>query len=131
MCRVCPNSQVFPTATGCYVVEALNEFGCKATDEMCIEVTTEFGVYVPNAFSPNGDGVNDEFLISGFNITDISMDIFDRWGEKLFSSKDIAQGWKGTFKSQPCEVAVYVYKITYKGLDGKKYNKTGHITLNR
>jgi gliding motility-associated-like protein len=131
MCRVCPNSQVFPTATGCYVVEALNEFGCKATDEMCIEVTTEFGVYVPNAFSPNGDGVNDEFLISGFNITDISMDIFDRWGEKLFSSKDITQGWKGTFKSQPCEVAVYVYKITYKGLDGKKYNKTGHITLNR
>ena len=131
MCRVCPNSQVFPTATGCYVVEALNEFGCKATDEMCIEVTTEFGVYVPNAFSPNGDGVNDEFLISGFNITDITMDIFNRWGEKLFSSKDIAQGWKGTFKSQPCEVAVYVYKITYKGLDGKKYNKTGHVTLNR
>jgi gliding motility-associated-like protein len=131
MCRDCPTSQVFPTATGCYVVEALNEFGCKATDEMCIEVTTEFGVYVPNAFSPNGDGVNDEFLISGFNITDITMDIFNRWGEKLFSSKDIAQGWKGTFKSQPCEVAVYVYKITYKGLDGKKYDKTGHVTLNR
>ena len=131
MCRDCPTSQVFPTATGCYVVEALNEFGCKATDEMCIEVTTEFGVYVPNAFSPNGDGVNDEFLISGFNITDISMDIFNRWGEKLFSSKDITQGWKGTFKSQPCEVAVYVYKITYKGLDGKKYDKTGHVTLNR
>jgi len=131
MCRDCPTSQVFPTATGCYVVEAVNEFGCKATDEMCIEITTEFGVYVPNAFSPNGDGVNDEFLISGFNITDISMDIFNRWGEKLFSSKDITQGWKGTFKSQPCEVAVYVYKITYKGLDGKKYNKTGHITLNR
>jgi gliding motility-associated-like protein len=131
MCHVCPNSQVFPTHTGCYVIEALNEFGCKATDEMCIEVTTEFGVYVPDAFSPNGDGINDEFLISGFNISDITMDIFDRWGEKLFSSKDISQGWKGIFKSQPCEVAVYIYKITYKGLDGKKYNKTGHITLNR
>ena len=72
-----------------------------------------------------------DILIKGVGIKKFRMDIFDRWGEKLFSSKDITQGWKGTFKSQPCEVAVYVYKIAYKGLDGKKYNKTGHITLNR
>jgi gliding motility-associated-like protein len=131
MCRVCPTSQVYATHTGCYTVETINEFGCKAKDEMCIEVTKEFGVYVPNAFSPNGDGINDEFLMSGFNITEVTMDIFDRWGEKLFSSKDLTQGWNGTFKNQPCENAVYVYKITYKGLDGKKANKTGHVTLNR
>ncbi|MDO8998503.1 MAG: gliding motility-associated C-terminal domain-containing protein, partial [Bacteroidota bacterium] len=60
-----------------------------------------------------------------------TMDIFDRWGEKLFSSKELANGWKGTFKNADCEQGVYIYKITYKGLDGKKVNKTGHVTLNR
>ncbi len=130
-CRVCPNSQVFPQRNSCYTIETVNDFGCKATDEMCIEVTKDFGIYVPNAFTPNGDGLNDEFLASGYNITDFSMDIFDRWGEKLFSSKELTSGWKGTYKGSLCEVAVYVYKITYKGLDGKKVNKTGHVTLNK
>jgi gliding motility-associated-like protein len=131
MCRVCPNSQVFPQRNSCYTIETINDFGCKAKDEMCIEVTKEFGIYVPNAFSPNGDGINDEFLASGYNISDFTMDVFDRWGEKLFSSKEITSGWKGDYKNIPCEVAVYVYKITYKGMDGKKVNKIGHITISR
>ncbi len=130
-CRVCPNSQVFPQRNSCYTIETVNDFGCKAKDEMCIEVTKDFSIYVPNAFTPNGDGVNDEFLAFGYNITDFSMDIFDRWGEKLFSSKELTTGWKGTFKGVLCETSVYVYKISYKGLDGKKVNKTGHVTLNR
>ncbi len=131
MCSVCPNTQVYPQRNSCYTIETINDFGCKAKDEMCIEVTKEFGIYVPNAFTPNGDGINDEFLMSGYNITEVTMEIFDRWGEKLFTSKELTNGWKGTYKGQPCEQAVYVYKITYKGLDGKKVNKTGHVTINR
>lgn len=131
MCRVCPNSQIFPQRNSCYIIETVNEFGCKAKDEMCIEVTKEFSIYVPNAFTPNGDGINDEFLAFGYNITDFTMEIFDRWGEKLFSSGELTKGWDGTFKGQLSEFAVYIYKITYKGLDGKKVNKTGHVTLNR
>ncbi len=131
MCRVCPNSQVFPQRNSCYTIETVNEYGCKAKDEMSIEVTKDFSIYVPNAFTPNGDGINDEFLASGYNITDFSMDIFDRWGEKLFSSKELTTGWKGMYKDILCEVGVYVYKISYKGLDGKKANKTGHVTLNK
>ncbi len=130
-CRVCPNSQIFPQRSNCYVVETVNEFGCKAKDEMCVEVTKDFSIYIPNAFTPNGDGINDEFLAFGYNITDFSMDVFDRWGEKVFSSGELTTGWKGTFKGQLCEYAVYIYKVTYKGLDGKKVNKTGHVTLNR
>ncbi len=131
MCSVCPNSQVFPQRNSCYIIETVNDFGCKAKDDMCIEVTKEFGIYIPNAFTPNGDGLNDEFLMSGYNITDVTMDIFDRWGERLFSSKDITVGWKGTYKGVLCEEAVYIYKVSYKGLDGKKVNKTGHVTLNK
>ncbi|MEI8136275.1 MAG: gliding motility-associated C-terminal domain-containing protein [Bacteroidota bacterium] len=130
-CRVCPTSQVFATRTNFYVVETVNEFGCKAKDDMRIEVTTEFGIYVPNTFSPNGDGLNDVFLMSGYNISEVTMEIFDRWGEKLFTSKELTQGWNGTFKNAPCEVASYVYKISYKGLDGKKFSKIGHVILNR
>ncbi|MBA2612978.1 MAG: gliding motility-associated C-terminal domain-containing protein [Bacteroidetes bacterium] len=131
MCSVCPNSQVFATRNSCYTIETINDFGCKAKDDMCIEVTKEFGVYIPNAFSPNGDGLNDEFIISGYNISEVTMDIFDRWGEKIFTSKDMLVGWKGTYKNILCEEAVYIYKISYKGLDGKKVNKTGHVTLNK
>lgn len=130
-CRDCPNSQIFPQISSCYVVETVNEFGCKAKDEMCVEVTKDFSIYIPNAFTPNGDGINDEFLAFGYNITDFTMEIFDRWGEKIFSSGELKTGWNGTFKGQLCEYAVYIYKITYKGLDGKKANKTGHVTLNR
>ena len=130
-CKDCPNSQVFPTRNSCYVIETVNEFGCKAKDKMCIDVTRDFGIYIPNAFSPNGDGVNDEFLVFGYNISEFYIEIFDRWGEFIFNSKDITIGWKGTYKNKICQDGIYVYKISYKGLDGIKTSKTGHVTLNR
>ncbi len=130
-CRVCPETQLFTTAGGCYQVEAVNEYGCKAIDEVCVEIKHEFGVYIPNTFTPNNDGVNDVFLIYGYSISDVSMTIFDRWGEKLFNSKDQTIGWPGTYRGSECEIGTYVYKIEYKGMDGKTYFKTGHVNLNR
>ncbi|MCW3076895.1 MAG: hypothetical protein JWO32_1504 [Bacteroidetes bacterium] len=130
-CKVCPNTKITAGRSNCYVIEAVNEFGCKATDEVCIDVTTDFGVYIPNAFTPNGDGLNDMFLVYGYSISDVSMDIFDRWGERLFSSSDQKLGWTGVYKGVDCMSDVYVYKIHYKGLNGKKYYKTGHVTLSR
>lgn len=130
-CKDCPNSQVFPTRNSCYVVETVNEFGCKAKDKMCIDVSRDFGIYIPNAFSPNGDGINDEFLVFGYNISEYYIEIFDRWGEFIFNSKDISIGWKGTYKNKICQDGMYIYKVSYKGLDGIKTTKTGHVTLNR
>jgi gliding motility-associated-like protein len=130
-CKDCPNTQIMPKYTGCYIAESVNEFGCKVTDEVCINITTDYGIYIPNAFSPNGDGLNDIFLVYGHSISDVKMDIFDRWGEKLFSSTDIAKGWNGVYKNVECEVGVYVYKVSFKGLDNKKHEKVGHVTLNK
>lgn len=130
ICHVCPNSQIQATRNGCYVVQAVNQYGCKATDVVCIEVTTDFGAYIPNAFTPNGDGLNDVFYVYGYSISNVTMDIFDRWGAKLFSSKDQTIGWDGVYRGTLCKQDVYVYKVTYKGLNGKKYYKTGHVTLN-
>ena len=130
-CYVCPSTKINATHSGCYGIETVNEFGCKAKDEVCIEITTDFGVYIPNIFTPNEDGLNEVFLVFGYSISEVTMDIFDRWGEKLFSSTDQKLGWNGTYKGALCKNDVYVYKVSYKGLNGKKIFKTGHVTLNR
>lgn len=131
LCTVCPDSKIKATRSGCYVIESINEFGCKAKDEVCIDVTIDFGVYIPNAFTPNEDGINDVFLVYGYSISDVNMEIFDRWGEKLFTSGDQKIGWNGIYKGTLCKNDVYVYKVKYKGLDGKFHSKTGHVTLTR
>lgn len=131
LCKVCPSSQIRATQSGCYVIQAVNEFGCVNKDEVCVDVTTDYGVYIPNIFTPNDDNMNDVFYVYGYSISDVTMEIFDRWGEKIFTSGDQKLGWNGTFKGTLCKTDVYVYKIGYKGLNGKRYNKTGHVTLNR
>jgi trimeric autotransporter adhesin len=130
-CKVCPNTQITPRNTNCYIAESINEFGCKVTDEVCIDIRLDNGLFVPNTFTPNEDGLNDVFLASGYSISDFKMSIFDRWGENLFNSNDIAKGWNGTYKGKLCEAVTYVYKIFYKGVDNKKYEKIGHVTLIR
>jgi gliding motility-associated-like protein len=131
LCKVCPKTQVFPTRNGCYVAETVNEYGCKATDDVCFVLTDEFTVYIPNTFTPNNDGKNDVFLIFGENISDISMEIYDRWGVRVFSSNDYRIGWDGTYKDAACPGGVYTTIIKYTGLDRKKYTQSGHIMLLR
>ncbi|MFO0358056.1 MAG: T9SS type B sorting domain-containing protein [Sphingobacteriaceae bacterium] len=128
-CKPCPNSQIFPKTSGCYKVLAVNEFGCKAIDDVCIEVTMNHNIYIPNIFTPNEDGVNDVFLVYGTGILKIEMIVFDRWGEKLFTSTDQLKGWDGVYKGKLSKNDMYVYLVNYTALDGKKYTKTGHVTL--
>ncbi|MFO0356070.1 MAG: gliding motility-associated C-terminal domain-containing protein [Sphingobacteriaceae bacterium] len=129
LCPVCPNTQIMPKASSCYKVEAVNEFGCKATDDVCVEVTTNYNIYIPNIFTPNNDEMNDVFLVYGTGLSDFEMIIFDRWGEKLFTSNDQLKGWDGTYKDKLCKNDVYPYLIKYKSLDGRKHTKTGHVTI--
>jgi gliding motility-associated-like protein len=129
VCRSCDRTQVYPTRSGCYAVEAKNEYGCIAFDDICIELTEDFTIYIPDAFSPNNDGLNDVFLIYGDNISSVYMDVYNRWGTLIFSSHDYTQGWDGKYKGAVCEPGIYNYTIRYTGLDRKKYVKTGYITL--
>lgn len=129
LCHSCPNSQITPVNSGEYVIETVNNAGCKAQDEMHVEVTKEYNVYIPNAFSPNYDGINDEFLVYGTGITKIEVSIFDRWGEKLYTSTEQLKGWNGTYKGQECKQDVYTVVINFTTLDNKKHTKTGHVSL--
>jgi gliding motility-associated-like protein len=129
LCRPCPNTQIMPSKSSCYRIQAVNEFGCKAFDEVCVEVTTNYNLYIPNVFTPNNDGLNDVFLVYGTGISNFEMTIFDRWGEKLFVSKDQLTGWDGSYKGQVCKNDVYPYLVKFKALDGKVITRTGHVTL--
>ena len=129
LCHDCPNSQITPSNSGCYQIQSVTKDGCKAIDEVCIEITKESSVYIPNIFTPNFDGNNDVFLVYGTGITKLEMFIFDRWGAKLFSSSDQLKGWDGTFKGIESKQDVYTYLVNYTTLDNKKHTKTGHVTL--
>lgn len=130
-CKDCPQTQIYPKRDACYIAEATNEFGCKVSDQVCITITKNWGIYIPNSFTPNGDGLNDVFQVYGNSLLEIKMDIYDRWGKLMFTSSNIEQSWDGTFKNVPCELGIYNYRIVYKGVDNKSNEKTGSIALIR
>ncbi|MBA2611997.1 MAG: gliding motility-associated C-terminal domain-containing protein [Bacteroidetes bacterium] len=109
------------------------------TDHACvdstiknIEIIEDFNVYIPNGFTPNGDGLNDMFLIKGlgFKPEGFSMELFDRWGNSLFFSKDYTKGWDGTVKGIQSQDGVYIYKIRVVGANGEgRKEYIGHVTL--
>ena len=107
-------------------------------DTVLIQVDKVRKIYIPNAFSPNGDGVNDYFMIySGPGISQVlSFKIYDRWGEQLFQQlnfqpNDRAYGWDGTFKGQNMNNAVFVYVAEVAFIDGVKILYSGDVTLLR
>ncbi len=129
ICSVCPLTQIMPKNSGCYKAQAINEFGCKTYDEVCIEVTNNYNIYIPNVFTPNEDGLNEGFKVYGTGISDVTLTIFDRWGEKLATTTDMDKGWDGFYKGKLCKNEVYVYLVTFTSLDGKKHTRKGHVTL--
>jgi gliding motility-associated-like protein len=129
LCHVCPNSQFMTKQSGVYQIRAVNEFGCTAEDFVNIEVTNEYSIYIPNVFTPNFDDKNDTFLVYGVGISDISVTIFDRWGEQIYHDDNQTKGWDGVYKDEIAKNDVYIYLVKYTALDGKKHTKTGHVTL--
>lgn len=98
---------------------------------LAVNVELSTNVFVANVFSPNGDGNNDVLHILGKGITEIEFIIYNRWGEKVFETTDIATGWDGTYKGSPMNIGVFVYYIKGKLKDGKEIIKKGNVTLLR
>lgn len=86
-------------------------------------------VYIPNAFTPNEDGINDKFYIRG-NVELVIFSIFNRWGENIFTTRDINEGWDGEYKYVPCPMGIYVYYVIILK-EGKQHLYKGNITLIR
>jgi gliding motility-associated-like protein len=88
-------------------------------------------IYVPNAFTPNGDGINDQVHVHSENIKSLKFNIYDQWGELLFASVNQENGWDGTYKGAKEPVGVYVYYLEAVMNDGTKVNKKGTIAIIR
>lgn len=132
------NPKVTFPQTGEYRITLLatNVQGCKNEVSDVIVVQPEFRVFIPNSFSPNFDGVNDEFfpVFSPFGLdkSTYEMEIFDRWGKSVFLTKDITKAWNGTIQNKgadPLKEEVFLYKIKFRDLEGRVYNKLGNVTL--
>ena len=106
-----------------------NSFGCSDTATKSIVVYDDFLVYVPNSFTPNGDGINDSFLIYGTGIKITDMQIFNRWGQLIFQTNALGAGWDGSYKGQPAEPGVYAYKIRVTADNGNIKDLSGHVSL--
>jgi len=114
---------------GNYTVRIVDANGCETS--LPVEVTERFPrIYVPNAFSPNGDGENEEFkAVTDCDLT-FSMQIFNEWGAIIFATTDIFNGWDGTLEGQPAPVGKYSYIIFYSGsLNGASFEETLRGTL--
>ncbi len=114
---------------------AISERGCRDIASLLVEITPDFALYVPNTFTPDGNGVNDMFQPMGVGIDeeDYRLDIFDRWGENIFTSNNFRKGWDGTVKggSKTAPQGVYTYKMMVKDILGNKHPKIGHVTVIR
>ncbi|MBI3239782.1 MAG: gliding motility-associated C-terminal domain-containing protein, partial [Flavobacteriia bacterium] len=96
-----------------------------------VKIEPDFNFYVPNVFTPNDDGRNDTFLPVTRGLKFYTIEIFNRWGQLLFKTKDAEQGWNGTYNGNNCQQDVYVWKITLSTLSGELKEYKGHVTLIR
>lgn len=88
-------------------------------------------IYLPNAFTPNGDGQNDILYVRGANLTRVSLKVYNRWGEKVFETDQQSDGWDGSYKGNSVDPAVFVYYLEADCGDGNTYFEKGNITLIR
>lgn len=86
-------------------------------------------VFIPNAFTPNSNQLNEVFVPVGQYLYNYHLELFNQWGEKLFETEDCMQAWDGTYNGEKCPQGVYFYKFTARGADGKYYNRKGTINL--
>lgn len=140
-----PVAQVQPTDSGyidrrteiqqgeyCYRIRAFERGGndtVSISNEACVRIFPQ--LYAPNAFSPNGDAINEEFLIKGAYLQTFNLRIFTRWGYQIFESKDQNQGWNGKYREADSPEGAYVFVVEAIGLDGSPVHLRGTVTLIR
>ena len=121
------------TGTHCIQLILATDYGCVDSATACYRVIPEYSLYIPNAFTPNGDGINDMFQIKGVGISDFDMTVFDRWGVLLFHSTDVQKGWTGQHQDtyQPVMQGVYVFKVDVKDIWNNYHSVVGRVHLIR
>ncbi|HTF05566.1 MAG TPA: DUF2341 domain-containing protein [Bacteroidia bacterium] len=110
---------------------ATAENGCADTAWQIVSIDLSSVMYIPNAFTPNNDGLNDVFSVSSYNMASMEVMIFDRWGELIAKWSTLNGSWDGRMNGNLCQIDVYVYVVHAVGLNGFEYNRHGHVSLVR
>jgi gliding motility-associated-like protein len=131
-CSVCESPVLLSSEPGWYVLSAISEEGCVGRDSAFVDLY--YPIYVPNAFTPNNDGVNDAFFVEGVEPRGYLLEVFNRWGERVFQSTDAAEVWQGNWQRGSGEHyvpdGVYLWRVRYELRDGPRWAE-GHVTVIR
>jgi gliding motility-associated-like protein len=122
-----------PKETTTYIVKVTDQFGCEDTAQVVVNVltpqcATPF-IFIPRAFTPNGDGLNEKVFVRGDYLTEMEFVIYNRWGEQVFLTKDRAEGWDGTHHGTAVCPDVYGYYVKGKCKKGEDFFIKGNITV--
>ena len=137
-CFDCPRPSARPLLTTTYTVSVQDSSGCSALDDVELKVLKIRPIFIPNVFSPNGDGLNDYFAIFGnqaaFSVKELR--IYDRWGGQVFEGKNIPlnaenQGWDGTFDGKQLNPDAFTFYAIIRFIDGEEVLYKGSVTLVR
>lgn len=137
-CADCLETSATPVETTTYHLLVIDKNGCSVEDELTVIVRPGRQVFVPTAFSPNGDGHNDNFTVfAGDNVLQVrKFVVFERWGGQVFSAENLppndpSLGWDGTWRNKPMDVGTYVWMAEVEFLDGKVRLFEGGVNLMR
>jgi gliding motility-associated-like protein len=135
-CTDCPQPTANPQFTTDYKLQIQDRYGCKNSSDITVKVICNGqNFFIPNTFSPNGDGINDMFYLRGTGLFRVnSMMIFNRWGEVVFEKKnfqvnDPMAGWDGTYKGKKATPDVYIYQVEIVCDNGETMKYSGNIAL--
>jgi gliding motility-associated-like protein len=128
-------SYTFPEDVGTYLtyLTVMDNNGCVNTTSRTLIITGEYSLYVPNSFTPDGDGLNDGFAPTGFGISDknYAFFIYDRWGELIYETYIKFEPWTGEYKGKLVPNDVYVWKVKFVDINGKSHTKIGRVTVTK
>ena len=128
-----PNVRHFFKDAGIYPVALVvkNTWGCADSIVQAVRIEVDFNIYVPDAFTPNGDNLNETFqpVLTGTKLYELTL--FDRWGKKVFQTSELEKGWDGSYNGEACKTDVYIWKIKLSTIEGEMKEYTGHVTLSR
>jgi gliding motility-associated-like protein len=137
-CSNCLDPVATPDNSIIYVLELIDTKGCSIRDTLHITVEKDLNIYIPNVFSPNGDGMNDVFFVKGGNGVEriISLEIFNRWGSMVFTAKNVPPndpftGWDGLHEGRYLSPGVFIYLTTLELSNGKEVVRWGDVSLIR
>ncbi|MEX2485167.1 MAG: gliding motility-associated C-terminal domain-containing protein [Brumimicrobium sp.] len=129
-CDNCQDPIATVNESSWFIATVTSSDGCVRSDSVFIEVNDPCGnIAIPTVFSPNEDGLNDKLCVLGGCIQEVNLQIFNRWGEKIYESFDESDCWDGTFKGEKVNTGTYIYKLRGVRVDGTEFENAGNLNV--